>query len=69
MNALLMVGSGKKARVDSDYSAVRGYPLDAKVANPFLLPGGPGVRYYANEKMGSGHLMSMIGNSVAIGPR
>ena len=31
--------------------------------NPFLLPKGSGVRYYANTQLSSGHLLTMISNS------
>ena len=63
MNRLLRIAPSKKVRVDGQYSEIRGFALDPKVANPFLLPSGSGVRYFANEKLGSGHLMSMIGSS------
>lgn len=63
MNALLKIGEESRTSVDGKNTVVRGNALDPRVANPFLLPSGSGVRYYANKKMGSGHLMTMIGNS------
>ena len=63
MNELLKIGESKRTSVDGKSRVVRGNALHEKIANPFLLPGGSGVRYYANKKMSSGHLMTMIGNS------
>jgi hypothetical protein len=31
--------------------------------NPFLLPGNTGVRYYANETLNGGHLLTMLSNA------
>lgn len=63
MNALLRVGEAKRTSVNGKSEVVRGHALPSEIANPFLLPSQSGVRYYANSKMGSGHLMTMIGNS------
>lgn len=63
MNALLKISDAKRTSVDGESKVVRGHALPPTIANPFLLPSQSGVRYYANSKMGSGHLMTMIGNS------
>lgn len=63
MNALLKIGDSRRTSVDGKSRVVRGNSLHEKIANPFLLPSKSGVRYYANKKMSSGHLMTMIGNS------
>ena len=63
MNALLRIGESARTLVDGKNRVVRGHALPPNIANPFLLPSRSGVRYYANSKMGSGHLMTMIGNS------
>lgn len=33
------------------------------LTNPFLLPSNSGVRYYANETLGGGHLLTMLTNA------
>jgi Protein of unknown function (DUF1588)/Protein of unknown function (DUF1592)/Protein of unknown function (DUF1585)/Cytochrome C oxidase, cbb3-type, subunit III len=41
----------------------KSFKIDAGLTNPFLLPSGDGVRYYANEVLGGGHLLTMMGNA------
>ena len=41
---------------------VHGLPLEG-VTNPFILPSQSGVRYYANEALSGGQLLTMIGNA------
>ena len=40
-----------------------GQTLRQNITNPFLLPTTIGVRYYANESLTSGHLLTMISNA------
>ena len=39
------------------------YRSEANLTNPFLLPTHAGVRYYANEPLTGGHLLTMMGNA------
>ncbi len=61
MNALLQ--SNPAAVIDGTKQKLRGNRLDSKIVNPFLLPKLSGVRYYANDKINSSHLLSMMGNA------
>ncbi len=38
-------------------------PTVVNLTNPFLLPTNSGVRYYANETLGGGHLLTMLTNA------
>ncbi len=38
-------------------------PTAANLTNPFLLPSNSGVRYYAKETLGGGHLLTMMTNA------
>lgn len=49
---------GKRVQVTGD-SHRRGTSL----TNPFLLPTNAGVRYYANETLNGGHLLTMLANA------
>lgn len=44
----------------------RGYKFRMAITNPFLLPEKVGVRYYANDALTTGHLLTMIGNAKRI---
>ena len=45
------------------YSAYGSSKRKVNVTNPFLLPSNTGVRYYANETLNGGHLLTMITNA------
>ena len=45
------------------YSAFGSSKRRVNVTNPFLLPSNSGVRYYANETLNGGHLLTMITNA------
>ena len=51
---------GKRVQVIGSNN--RGH-MRVNLTNPFLLPSGDGVRYYANETLNGGHLLTMITNA------
>ena len=63
MNRLFRMDVTQRTAFNGKKTAIYGLPLPEGLANPFLLPTHSGIRYYANEKMSSGHLKTMIGNS------
>ena len=63
INTLLKENELAKMRLDGKNVLMRGIPLPLEIANPFLLPVKSGIRYHANDRMNSGHLKTMIGNS------
>jgi len=51
------------ARVEGRKYKMKGTKPGVPVTNPFLLPAKSGVRYYANENLHGGHLLTMISNA------
>ena len=52
-------------RSNLDIDGTRQHVLGRRVSltNPFLLPSNTGVRYYANETLNGGHLLTMLSNA------
>lgn len=54
------IGDQKQKFTLHGVSDRRGGP---NLTNPFLLPDDAGIRYYANESLNGGHLLTMMGNA------
>lgn len=53
----------KLAKVHGRKYQLKGVKTSGLLTNPFLLPSKSGVRYYANENLHGGHLLTMLSNS------